>query len=349
MKRTLSRRDFLKLAAISLGGLAFRPAADPLLSLGAEDSGQLGRVTIYSVSVYTEPDDTSPIVCQRYRDELLHVYYEVISEKGPSYNPKWYRVWRGYVHSAHIQLVENRLNPVLDTVPETGQLMEVTVPLSQSQRYTKWTGWKPVYRLYYQSVHWAVGIDEGPDGRPWYRLKDELLEVDYNVPAAHLRPISAEEIAPISPDVPPELKRIEVSLARQELTAYEDEKVVLHTRISSGIPSSAPSPNGIPTKTPAGTFYIQSKMPSKHMGDGHLTDDLEAYELPGVPWVSFFEPKTGVALHGTYWHDNYGIPMSHGCVNMTAEEAKWIFRWANPVNAVTDWEKRGLGTKVIVT
>jgi lipoprotein-anchoring transpeptidase ErfK/SrfK len=346
MSTTLSRRDFLKLAALSMGSLAFRP----VFGLGTEeDTGKVGRVTIYSVSVYTQPDDKSQIVCQRYRDELLHIYYEVISDKGPGYNPKWYRVWRGYVHSAYIQMVETHLNPVLPSVPESGQLMEVTVPLSQSFRYTKWTDWQPVYRLYYQSVHWAVGIDEGPDGKPWYRLKDELLDVDYNVPAADLRPITAEEIAPISPDVPPEEKRVEVSLARQELTAYEGDKVVLHTKIASGIPSDTPGPNGIPTKTPTGTFHVQSKMPSKHMGDGHLTADLQAYELPGVPWVSFFEPKTGVALHGTYWHDNFGIPMSHGCVNMRMDEAKWIFRWVTPVSQVTDWNRIGYGTVVKVT
>jgi lipoprotein-anchoring transpeptidase ErfK/SrfK len=105
----------------------------------------------------------------------------------------------------------------------------------------------------------------------------------------------------------------------------------------------------IPTDTPTGTFHIESKMPSKHMGDGNLTADINAYELPGVPWVSFFEPVTGVGFHGTFWHDNFGMTMSHGCVNMRTAEARWIFRWATPTPAITDWEKRGYGTLVIVT
>ncbi len=86
--------------------------------------------------------------------------------------------------------------------------------------------------------------------------------------------------------------------------------------VSTGMQSEAPSPNGIPTETPLGHFRVQTKMPSRHMGDGAVTDDVEAYELPGVPWVCFFH-KDGIALHGTYWHNNFGRRMSHGCVNLT--------------------------------
>ncbi len=89
----------------------------------------------------------------------------------------------------------------------------------------------------------------------------------------------------------------------------------MHTKISSGMPQATPPPGQTSTDTPRGEFNVQSKMPSKHMGDGNLTADLNAYELPGVPWVCFFEPENGVATHGTYWHTNYGTTMSHGCVN----------------------------------
>jgi len=83
------------------------------------------------------------------------------------------------------------------------------------------------------------------------------------------------------------------------------------------------------------------------MGDGNLTDDLDAYELPGVPWVSFFH-AVGVGFHGTYWHDNFGSPMSHGCVNMRNADAKWIYRWTMPVIGYSDWYKKGQGTLVKV-
>ena len=122
---------------------------------------------------------------------------------------------------------------------------------------------------------------------------------------------------------------------------------MLRTRISSGIPSSEPTLNGIPTTTPSGVFYIEVKTPVRHMGDGNLTSDLEAYELPGVPWVSFFH-LTGVAFHGTYWHNDFGRPHSHGCVNMPTEEAKWLYRWTMPVCEPDSLLIRGHGSPVIV-
>ncbi len=343
--RSITRRSFIKLCALAAGGLAFKPFT-PAASGFSNES--LGRVAIYSVSVYAEPNDKSQIVCQRCRDELLNLYYEVISKDGPGYNPKWYRVWQGYVHSAHIERVWNHPNPIPKSAPEKPVLGEITVPFTQTQRKLYGDKWEPVYRLYYGSTHWMHGIDPGPDGTPWARLRDELLEVEYHIPAPHFRIIPVSELTPISPDVPPEKKHIEVSISQQTVTAFEYDKVVLKTKISSGIPGITPSPTGIPTKTPTGAFHIENKMPSKHMGDGNLTSNVEDYELPGVPWTSFFELKTGVAFHGTYWHDNFGITMSHGCVNMRTEEAKWIFRWTTPYPDPTITSTIGYGTYVVV-
>jgi lipoprotein-anchoring transpeptidase ErfK/SrfK len=191
-----------------------------------------------------------------------------------------------------------------------------------------------------------MGVDAGPDGEPWYRIRDELLDIDYFAPATHFRPIQPEEISPISPEVPFSKKRIDVNLGRQELTAYENENVVLFTKISSGIPSAVPE-GVVPTKTPTGKFNVQVKMPSKHMGDGNLTSDINAYELPGVPWVTFFA-EHGVAFHGTYWHMNFGTVMSHGCVNMRTDEALWLYRWTLPAIHIQDWDKRGYGTQISV-
>jgi len=201
--------------------------------------------------------------------------------------------------------------------------------------------------LYYGSTHWVKGVNSGPDGTPWYRLHDELTEIEYHVQAIHLRFIQPEEFEPISPEVNPSDKRIDVSIALQTLTAYENDRVVLKTKVSTGIPDRRNIPGLISTNTPTGEFHVYSKMPSKHMGDGQLTSDLEAYKLPGVPWTTFFAPN-GVAFHGTYWHDNFGMMMSHGCVNMRTEEAKWIFRWTTPVSAPEIWEQTGYGTLVIV-
>jgi len=96
-----------------------------------------------------------------------------------------------------------------------------------------------------------------------------------------------------------------------------------------------------------GKFYVNIKMPVRHMGEGNLTSDINAYELPGIPWVAYFY-KTGVAFHGTYWHDNYGNEMSHGCVNMRPDEAKWLWRWLTPESDHTQRMVGGKGTYVEV-
>jgi lipoprotein-anchoring transpeptidase ErfK/SrfK len=347
--KMLSRRDFLKLSGAALSSLAFSPF---LPQLGEFNDTPLVRVATTSVSVHSQPNDEYKITGQWFRDELVHVYEEVNSGT-PDYNPIWYRVWGGYMHRAHLQKVKILYNdPQTDLKDNSRQLAEVTVPYTQALRPYIKDQWQMLYRLYYTTVHWVVGVDEGPDGNPWYRVLDELLDITYNVPAKHLRIIPPDEYTPISPEVPFEQKRIEVNLTTQTLTAYEYGKVVLQTRISSGLPNGNPGSNGIPTKTPSGKFNIQVKMPSKHMGNGNLAADIEAYELPGVPWTSFFTEK-GHAFHGTYWHDNFGVPMSHGCVNMRTEEAKWLFRWCLPPAGAEDLnpltlDKKGFGTSVEV-
>jgi len=352
---SLSRRDFLKLSLLALGGLAFQRLGGreswrrPLVR-GDDwgewlEDGDLVRVAVSSVSVYREPSDSSPIVTTWPRDALLHVY-ETVTAPAPAYNPVWYRVWGGYVHRAHLQRVRVQYNDPLREVRAEGQLAEVTVPYTQTYRLRDRL-WQPLYRLYYGTVHWITAVEEGPDGRPWYRIFDELVRVAYYAPASHLRPIPEEAIAPLSPDVPLEKKRIEVSLQQQTLTCYEDGNIVLQTRISSGLAGL-----GRDTATPKGEYHIQSKYPSKHMGNGSLASDIEAYELVGVPWTCFFTGQ-GHALHGAYWHDNFGAPMSRGCINLTIPDALFIFRWCLPAVAANDTSirrpyKTGFGTALSI-
>jgi len=346
MPSHISRRDFLKLSGLVLSSLAydfFPPAQDDLGYLSAN----LGRVAYKSISVFKQPKVDAEQVSYRFLDDLLNIYAEVRPKTGPDWNPLWYRVWGGYVHSAHIQRVKIQHNPPLKDIPkESHQLVEVTVPFTQIYYFTNGNGWERKNKLYYQTTHWAMGIDEGPDHQPWYRLYDELLEMEYHVPASHLRPIPEAEISPLSPEVPAHLKRIEVSIQNQTLKAFENDKVVFETKISSGIPSGQIPPEG--TNTPQGRFNVMSKMATKHMGDGLLTGAPDVYTLPGVPWTMFFHP-TGCAFHGAYWHDNFGVPMSHGCVNMRPLDAKWLFRWTTPTWPPVDgrfWERTGNGTAV---
>jgi hypothetical protein len=254
--------------------------------------------------------------------------------------------------------VQYVFNPIASEIRKTGQLAEVTVPYTQAIRLVG-KKWIRAYRLYYSSVHWVTGLDTGPDGLPWYRILDDLVRVDYHVPASHLRLIQDDEIAPITPEVPFEKKRIEVSLATQRLTCYEYDQSIFSTIISSGRVNNNPGPNGIPTTTPSGVFSVFTKMPSKHMGSGNLAqaDDINAYQLPGVPWTTFIKFRErdyqGHAFHGTYWHDNFGMNMSSGCINMRTEEAKWLFRWCLPAAPAQEidpltLDKRGLGTPGVI-
>jgi LysM repeat protein len=113
---------------------------------------------------------------------------------------------------------------------------------------------------------------------------------------------------------------IDVNLSRQRLTAYQGNTAVFSALISGGLPR---------TPTVVGRFAVYTKLRSTRMrGPG--------YDLPGVPYTMYF--YKGYAIHGTYWHSNFGRPMSHGCVNMRTDEAAWLFSWASvgtPV--VTHW------------
>ena len=115
---------------------------------------------------------------------------------------------------------------------------------------------------------------------------------------------------PVSADKSVAGKWIEVDLSEQRLYAHEGQTTVLKALVSTGTRYH-------PTVT--GRFKIYVKYRSAPMsGPG--------YYLPGVPYIMYF--YGGYGIHGTYWHHNFGHPMSHGCVNMKTSEAKWLFEWA---------------------
>jgi len=372
MNKLITRRDFLKLSGLAFGavtlgtGLVNGSSNTGLLinDFPRQPDGELGalaRVAVKQVDVRSRPNDQSPIVGNRFRDQVLQLYEELRPPDAPIfYNTLWYRVWGGYIHSARLQKVDIHLNDPPSWVTPAGQLGEVTVPFTTAYQFTKWDGWKPWRgsRLYYSSIHWVTAVEEGPDGEPWYRVVNELSQSEvYLVPAVHLRLIDPSEYSPISPEVPADKKKIEVSLQEQMLRAFEGERLVLETRISSGVPNSRLFKDQLPTATPTGKFVIYSKMPSKHMGSvagGEEVEESGGFTLPGVPWTCFFRSPGGYALHGTYWHNNFGLQMSHGCINMRNEDARFIFRWSTPqydplkIESSSDWELTGHGTPVYV-
>ena len=108
---------------------------------------------------------------------------------------------------------------------------------------------------------------------------------------------------------------IDVNISNQTVTAYEGNTPVYTTLASTGTWQYP---------TVVGTFNIYVKYDSARMAGGYGAD---AYDLANVPYVMYF--YGGYGLHGTYWHNNFGTPMSHGCVNLSTEDAKWLFEWAS--------------------
>jgi hypothetical protein len=339
----LSRRDFLKLGGLTLASLAFTSFLPEVTGFEDGDLVRVATVDPRGVPVYKEPNDKSLIVRNWERDTLIHVY-ETVTVETPGNNPHWYRVFGGYMNAARLQKVRVHYNVPLSSMPAEKLLSEVTVPFTQAYRYNQWDGWFPIYRLYYSSTQWITGIDAGPDGKAWYVIQDEAdKNLHYYVPTVQLRPISSQEITPISPDVSMADKRIDVNLTTQTLTCYENEQVFMTTQVSTG--------QGSLLATPAGNFNIMVKLPSRNMSTSSpLADDI--FPLVGVPWTSFFTAE-GHALHGTYWHDNFGFPMSHGCINMRNEDAMKLFRWTRPTSGFENIDKqtldiKGYGTSVKV-
>ena len=124
-------------------------------------------------------------------------------------------------------------------------------------------------------------------------------------------------------------KQIYVDLTTQILTAFEDGQKKFEYKISSGTWN----------RTPNGTFTIWAKVRSQKMSGG--SKELGTYfYLPNVPHVLFFyndktAKKLGYSIHGAYWHNNFGVPMSHGCINMKTTEVGSIYNWAEIGTTIT--------------
>lgn len=116
-----------------------------------------------------------------------------------------------------------------------------------------------------------------------------------------------------------EEKWIDVDLDTQRLRAYEGSRVVYDFPVSTGLP-------WFPTIT--GNFHIWAKVRSQRMTGGDVAAGT-FYDLPNVPFVQYFYKAYG--LHGAYWHNDFGKPRSHGCVNISVPNAEKLFYWTEPV------------------
>jgi lipoprotein-anchoring transpeptidase ErfK/SrfK len=128
----------------------------------------------------------------------------------------------------------------------------------------------------------------------------------------------------LSTTTPATDKKIVIKSAEGMLYAYDGEKLFMKESVSVGLKDSP---------TPKGVFKVFIKTPSRYM-QGPIQDITDQkYDLPGVPWNLYFT-KQGAVIHGAYWHDHFGQPWSHGCVNLLPERAKELYLWADVGTAV---------------
>lgn len=171
------------------------------------------------------------------------------------------------------------------------------------------------------------------DGVTWYKIVfDEVLRYperitdDWYVVADYVEVLYDEGDKTIWEDGGTTTsKKIVIDRENQKLYAYEGEELFMEMLISTGLEL---------TPTPKGTFTVFKKTPSRFM-QGPLPGFNDTYDLPGVPWNLYFT-HDGAVIHGAYWHDSFGRPYSHGCVNLSPKAARILYNWAD------------LGTKVVV-
>jgi lipoprotein-anchoring transpeptidase ErfK/SrfK len=334
----LSRRAFLQAAGLGLLALGV-PVVWRGRPLGLPP-GQLGRVAELTLDAYRAPSLSAARVRSLKRDELLVLAAAVLGDRYPEHNRVWYEVDRvGFVHSGGIQPVRNEPAVPLAEIPWTGLLAEVCTPFIDGHTEPTVTSAR-AYRYYYETTHWVTGVHRDELGRVWYRIDDDKLEQEYFTRAENLRPVPLAELVPLSSDIPAEEKRIEVSMGQQSMQCYEGSDLVFATRVSTGQPTDDKR-----YETPRGDFTITRKRASRHMAEGNLAT---GYDLPGVPWVAYLTAD-GISFHGTYWHNDFGAPRSHGCVNLTPQAAKWLYRWTQPVVPMHEQQVwSGIGTRALI-
>lgn len=332
----ITRRDFLKLAGLSAGALSFRPF-NHLSLFDFPEVDKIGRIAVGKMDIFAAPDGSSQPIGALYEDNLIVWVREVVGSMPGHINQRFVETPNGFVWGGYVQPAWNRPNNPVTALPSTslgsGMWAEVTVPyvdliLDNPPARAPWLQYAASInlpaRFYYGQVVWVDAMRE-ESGQILYRLNEKYGSGDiFWGQAAAFRPISAEEITPINPDA--QDKRVVVQVREQTLSCLEGDREVHFAKISSGALYDAWGNRVDAWETPLGESPIWRKAISLPLSGGSAS---AGWSLPAVGWVSLFV-GTGVAIHSTFWHNNYGEPSSRGCVNASPEDAKWVFRWSLP-------------------
>jgi len=375
MNRNLSRRDFLKIAGAGLGALAFNPLKlkeFPLVLPQFPVGERLGRV-FSMIDVRSEPSINAPSVNVLYDDAVVVWEQEVVTSgaKDPNLiNQRWVKTPDGFIYADNVQPVKNLPNTPLTAIPDgkPGFWAEVTLPyadmvldgpaISPHIRFLVENN-QPI-RLYYSQAVWIDQIAQGDGGAILYRFNENggrpagLTGGGYGDmlwgEGSAFRPLTPEDLEYIHPDVDPALKKVVVDRTEnyQTLSCYEGNEEVYFCRVSTGQYRDVYGNPVTEYLTPLGEHTTWRKAISIHMSGGTTGT---GYDTPAVSWTTLFSGD-GYAIHAAFWHNKFGVPRSHGCVNCRPEDAKWIFRWTTPLTSLEqgDVAIEGLtnGTHVIV-
>ena len=371
MKRPLSRRDFLKLAGAGLGALAFRPfnlesyyTPKPLPQF--PNSEIIGRI-LGTTDIMSRPS-IDPLQASTvgvlYDDNLVAWERQVVGNAVGRTNQRFLQTSQGYVWASLVQPTKNLPNTPITQMPAgvPGFWAEVTVPYVDltldGPVISSWLQSLITYnfppRLYYGQVVWIDQVRPDPGGAVYYRWNEspghgygpgDIFWAD----GAGLKILTEEEVSPISPEIAPNDKTIRVDLTYQTLGCYEGNSEIFFCRISSGAKYNAQGEVVDKWETPVGDLNTHWKIVSLNMSGG---GSAAGYSTPAVPWVTMISGE-GIAIHGAFWHNDFGELRSHGCINVKPEDAKWIFRWTTPHISLAQSEQRltwpDHGTVVSVT
>ena len=344
---SFSRRDFLKLTGLGLGAMALNPlkgtfsTISPLAQFPAGD--RLGRIAVtpnfYSTALRTQPDQNAQILRNVAQDEVVVWQREVVgTTSAGGISRAWVQTPDGFLYAPHVQPVRNLPNAPITGIPggKPGFWAEVTVPyvdlqlqtapISPGIKYLLQTN-QPV-RLYYSQIVWIDQIGADAGGHVLYRFNESPghgygYGDAFVADGAAFRALTPDDVSPINPNVDPSTKTIQVDATseHQTLSCLEGKNEVYFCRVSTGC--------GDKFSTPVGTQAVSWKIFSIHMAASFGASD-SGYDTMAVSWPTFFNTQAGAAIHGAFWHNDFGNRRSHGCVNVAPEDAKWIFRWSTP-------------------
>ena len=345
-------------AGIASAAVSRRPAASAqsgLVPITPEPPGNdawlLHGRAIHTVYIYKDAATNSERTAIYSRDQSFRILGEVRAPFS-THNDLWYETEEGYVHSAWVLPVRvYPPQPFIDTLGDFGLWGEIATIYTEGRTAPGLTA-PGKYRFYGGTVFHVTEAVRDETGAGWYKVADDYPPRQSTnhqwVSAQDVRRIPRAEMAPIHPFVGD--KRIEVDLDAQSLTCYEATEVVFTTLVASGL--------GGGLATPKGDHAVLLKQASRHMSNVPYAEMEEEdrpapgniFDLPGVPWNTFFD-LAGTAIHGAYWHNDFGIRRSHGCLNVAIDAAKWIYRWTHPIGGYEDDFIRSnarVGTPVII-